>query len=208
MTELDAELAAELEALPSAPRVGWRAVGVGLVLLAGLGFLAAFTLAAEKVRMLQDPAFEPSCNFNPILSCGSVMVTDQAAVLGFPNPFLGIAGFAIVITLGVVLAAGTSLPRWIVVGLALGSLAGAAFVHWLAYQSLYEIGALCPWCLVVWTVTLPIALWTTLLALRSAEPGRVWTAVWSVRYLLLLGWYLVFVVAILVRFWDYWSTLV
>ena len=30
------------------------------------------------------------------------------------------------------------------------------FVHWLIFQSLYRIGALCPYCMVVWAVTISL----------------------------------------------------
>ncbi len=37
----------------------------------------------------------------PDMSCGSVMTTPQASLLGFPNPLLGIAGFTVVVVTGV-----------------------------------------------------------------------------------------------------------
>lgn len=184
-----------------------RPLGVGLAVLGALGLLAAFTLTVDKIRLLEDPSYTPSCNFNPVLSCGSVMVTDQASVLGFPNPLIGVVAFAVVITVGVLLAGGARVPSWVLVGLAGGSVAGFAFVHWLAFQSLYRINALCPWCLVVWTVTAPITVLAVLTALRVTRGGRLVERIWEVRYLLVVGWYLLVLVLVLERFWDYWSTL-
>lgn len=204
LDDLDA-LELEAEVLEGQP----RSYGVMLVLLGACGLAAAFTLAVDKYRILADPEFVPSCNLNPVLSCGSVMKTDQAEAFGFPNPLIGLVAFGVVITLGVLLAARVTLPRWVLVGLAGGGLLGAAFVHWLAFQSMYRIGALCPWCLVVWTVTLPIALWSVLIAARQVAPlRRLATALWPARFVLLTAWYVVFVVAALVQFWDYWRTLV
>ena len=77
-----------------------RGFGVGLVVLGVIGLLAAFTLTVDKFRLLEDPSFVPSCNLNPVLSCGSVMVTDQASAFGFPNPLLGLIGVRIVIIAG------------------------------------------------------------------------------------------------------------
>jgi len=186
-----------------------RPFGVGLTLGGALGLLAAFTLAVDKYRILEDPSYQPGCNLNPVLSCGSVMTTDQASVLGFPNPLLGVVAFTVVLTLGVLVTARVPLPHWVLGGLALGAVAGAAFVHWLAFQSLYRIGALCPWCLVVWAVTIPIAVWTVLAFARSGdrEESRLVEALWGWRYLIVLSWYLVIVVAALERFWSYWQTL-
>ncbi len=190
------------------PIVG-RAFGGSLMVWGLLGLAASFTLAVDKYKILEDPSFQPSCNFNPVLSCGSVMVKEQASAFGFPNPLLGLIAFSVVIALGVLIATRVHLPRWIFGGLALGSVPGAVFVHWLAFESLYRIGALCPWCMVVWAVTLPIALWSALLFARQVPAlRRPAEMLWSVRFLVLLFWYLAFAVAILVEFWDYWSTLI
>ena len=127
------------------------------ILLAGIiGEVAAFVLTVEKVRQLQNPSYVPSCSINPVLSCGSVMLTKQASLFGFPNPLLGIAAFSVVIVTGVLAVAGVRLPRWYWAGLAGGTVLGAVFVHWLIYQSLYEIGALCPYCMIVWVVTMAL----------------------------------------------------
>ncbi|MBV9353006.1 MAG: hypothetical protein JOZ23_15960, partial [Mycobacterium sp.] len=68
------------------------------VLIAGvIGLIASVTLTAEKIRLLTDSSYVPSCNLNPVLSCGSVMVTPQASLLGVPNPLIGIAAFTVVV---------------------------------------------------------------------------------------------------------------
>ena len=88
------------------------------VLIAGVvGFVASATLTIEKIEMLKNPAYVPTCSINPVLSCGSVMVTHQASVFGFPNPLMGIAGFAVVIVTGVLAVSKVRLPHWYWVGL-------------------------------------------------------------------------------------------
>lgn len=201
--------AGRVASVEDAPLLG-RASGAALTLGSALALLAAWTLSVDKVKLLQDPSFQPSCNFNPVLSCGSVMKTHQAGVFGFPNPFIGLVGFAIMLFLGILIAARVVLPRWIIAGGALGALLGAVFVHWLAFQSLYRIGALCPWCMVVWAVTIPTALCLVLATLDEyvGESGRaVVRAVWHWRFTLVALWYLGVVVLILIRFWSYWRTL-
>ena len=49
-----------------------------------IGLLAAAVLLIEKVALLKDPTYVPSCSINPILSCGSIMQTSQAEAFGFP----------------------------------------------------------------------------------------------------------------------------
>lgn len=38
----------------------------------------SITLTVEKIALLKDAAYVPSCSINPVLSCGSVMTTPQA----------------------------------------------------------------------------------------------------------------------------------
>jgi uncharacterized membrane protein len=188
-----------------------RGLAMLLAVAGAVGLLAAFVLAVERIAVLQDPDYVPTCSFNPILSCGSVMQTWQAEAFGFPNPLIGVAAFAVVTTVGIVLLAGATLPRWFWLGLEAGTLFGAGFVHWLIFQSLYSIGALCPYCMVVWVVTIPIFWYVTVHNLQAGHlpaPAGVCRFAVRNRGLVLAAWYLVVTGMVLVRFWDYWSSLV
>lgn len=81
-------------------------------------------------------------------------------------------------------------------------------MHWLIFQSLYRIGALCPYCMVVWSVTIPLLVVTTSIALRPLAGNPVARIVYEWRWSLVALWFTTLVLLILVRFWDYWSTLV
>ena len=178
-----------------------------MIIGGAVGLLAAFELTLEKVRVLADPNYVPGCDLNPVLSCGSVIITPQAEVFGFPNPVMGLIGFSVVVTIGVLLVAGVTLPRWVWVGLNIGALAGFAFVQWLVWQSLYSIGALCPWCMVVWTVTAPIFVWVTASNLAAGRLGvrGAWVdAIVSLRGIILAAWYLAVLGLIFVRWQDFW----
>jgi uncharacterized membrane protein len=181
------------------------------VLVAGaIGLTASVTLIAEKVRLLTDSSYVPSCNLNPVLSCGSVMATPQASLLGFPNPLIGIAAFTVVVVTGVLAVTKVALPQWYWVGLAAGTLIGAAFVHWLIFQSLYRIGALCPYCMVVWVVTLSLLVVVASIAFRPVIESRDSTlaqGLYHWRWSLAALWFTAVFLLILTRFWDYWSTL-
>ena len=188
-----------------------RTTAIIMIIGGALGLLAAVELTIEKIRVLSDSMYVPTCDINPVLSCGSVIITPQAAAFGFPNPILGIIGFSVVITVAVTLITGAILPRWIWLGLNTGALLGFAFVQWLVWQSLYSIGALCPWCMVVWTVTAPIAIWVTAANLAS---GRIpspesWQAnleaIAGLRVFVLAAWYIAVLGLIFVRWQDFWT---
>jgi uncharacterized membrane protein len=181
------------------------------VLIAGvIGLAASMTLTVEKIDLLRNPSYVPSCNINPIVSCGSVMVTPQASVLGFPNSLLGLVGFTVVIVTGVLAVAKVSLPQWYWIGLTVGILIGAAFVHWLIFQSLYRIGALCPYCMVVWVVTVSLLVAVASIAFRPALHRRQTGAAWALyqwRWSIAALWFTAVFLLIMVRFWNYWSTI-
>ncbi|HNC15899.1 MAG TPA: vitamin K epoxide reductase family protein, partial [Solirubrobacterales bacterium] len=63
-----------------------------------VAFAAAAVLMVEKIILLGDPTYVPTCSINPVLSCGSIMKSDQAEAFGFPNPLLGLAGFGLMTT--------------------------------------------------------------------------------------------------------------
>jgi uncharacterized membrane protein len=179
------------------------------VLIAGvIGEIASFVLSVEKIRQLENPAYVPSCSINPVLSCGSVMLTKQASLFGFPNPLLGIAAFSVVIVTGVLAVVGIRLPRWYWAGFAVGAVLGAAFVHWLIFQSLYRIGALCPYCMVVWVTTMALLVVVVSIALRPLAGNAVLRVLYQWRWPLYALWVTAIALLILDRFWNYWSTLI
>ena len=154
-----AALQREPDAVPRMARA--RPFGLFLVLTGAVAWIASGILVLERIALYQDPDYVTSCDFNPWVSCGTVMKSTQAALLGFPNPFLGIVGFGIVITIGMALLAGARFARWYWVGVQVGVTLAMVFIVWLWSQALYEINALCPYCMVVWAMMIPMFLYTT-----------------------------------------------
>jgi uncharacterized membrane protein len=162
-------------------------------------------LTIDRFTLLVDPSAHLACNVSPFIACGPVMQSRAGALFGFPNPLLGIIGFSVLLTTGVVGLAAARLPRWYHQGLQVGVLAAAVFITWLQTQSLYVIGALCLWCMLVWAVTIPVVVTVTLhnaaaghLGRRLVSPGRrLRPYVVTVTAI----WYLVLVTAIGLRFY-------
>lgn len=178
------------------------------VLIAGVvGLSSALALTIEKVELLKNPAYVPTCSLNPVLSCGSVMVTPQAAVFGFPNSLIGIVSFTVVLVTGVLAVARVQLPRWYWAGLAVGTLLGTVFVHWLIYQSVFTIGALCLYCMVVWSMTIPLLVVVTTIAVQPQRGNAVLRRLHTWRWSIVALWFTAVILLCLVRFWSYWSTL-
>ena len=172
-----------------------------------IGIAASIELIIQKIAVLNNPDFVPNCDINPVLSCGSVINTEQASLFGFPNPVLGVIGFTIVIMFGALLFAGVELPRTMWLGLNLGALLGMVFVIWLVSQSLYVIGALCPWCMVVWAITIPI-FWqvtTDNLASKRLSLGKSFSEIiLTLKWILVGASYLIIAGLIFIRWSDFW----
>ena len=191
------------DSVPVRPASAWS------ILIAGvIGLLSSITLLIEKIALLKDPTYVPSCSINPVVSCGPVINTPQASVFGPPNPMFGVIGFTVVVVTGVLAIAKVPLPRWFWVGLTVGVGVAVGFVHWLKYQTLYQIGALCPFCMVVWAVTIPLFVVVAPLALQPLAGNRVARLLYNWRWPLVVLWFTWVALEILVRFWDYWSTLI
>lgn len=122
----------------------------GTMLTFGIvGLIAAFVLAVEEFHLLKNPDAILSCSFNLVLNCATVMKTWQASVFGFPNMFIGLMGYPVVITVAVLGLNGAKMPRWFWNVANVCYLLGALFAYWLFFNSVYVIEVLCPWCLVV-----------------------------------------------------------
>lgn len=189
-----------------------RALPWILVVCGAIALACALIIMYDKVELLKDPSFRPSCDLNPVVSCGSVMQSQQANVFGFPNPFVGIVGFSIVITTGIAILAGAAkLKRWYWLGLQAGTIFGVGFVHWLFYQSVYNINALCPYCMAVWAMTITIFWYVTLYNIHAGHirlKGLLQQAAsFARRYHLdiLLFWFLLIAFFILKHFWYYYG---
>lgn len=184
---------------------GSRGWGLLLVIGSTIGFLAAMILTIDRIRLLSNPEVALVCDISPFVTCGPVMSSKAGALFGFPNPLLGIAGFAIAGTTGMVLIAGARLARWYLVCFEVGCLLAGVFITWLQTQSLYVIGALCIWCMCVWAVTIPIVVVTTAVTLAAGAFGdgarRLGRVIGSWQVVIIAIWYLVVVTAIALRFY-------
>jgi uncharacterized membrane protein len=192
----------------------WQSLLPYILLGAGLiGGIASFALTYDKVRVLQNPHYQPGCNLNPVLSCGSVMKTAQASLFGVPNTVFGLIAFSMLGMFALALLAGASFKRWLWQCAQVAATVGVVCMHYLFFQAVFRIHAICPWCFVVWMITIPVFLAITIHNSRAGNvhlPAIGDAAAFISKYSLdvLLFWYLVIFVTLLVKFWYYWSTLI
>ncbi|BDZ40992.1 membrane protein [Paraoerskovia sediminicola] len=118
-----------------------------------ISLVASFVLSIDAVELAANPDAVLSCDINAVVSCGTVGLAWQAELFGFPNAFLGLISESVVITVAVLGLAGMRFPRWFMITAQSVYLLGLIFAYWLLYQSMFNIGALCPWCLSITAAT-------------------------------------------------------
>ena len=186
----------------------WMSIIYGLI-----GWAAAFALTLERIHVSANPNATLSCDLNVFISCKSVMLTKQAALLGFPNPLIGLAAFVAPIFVGFAVLAGARLKQWFwriyMVGISMGFI----FVLFLFSQSTYVIHVLCPYCMLAWIAMIPL-FWKTLLW-AGAEgvidvPVRLLpTFIKGQDYVWLytIGTEFLAALAIVISFWSSWPSM-
>jgi uncharacterized membrane protein len=191
----------------------YQKFALALIGLSTVGLAAAFILMLEKIELLKNPAAQLSCNINPVVSCGSVILSKQAEAFGFANPIIGLVSFAVIITIGMGMLAGAKYKRWFWLGLQSGTIFGALFITWLFYEAVYQIKALCPYCIVVWAMVIPLFVYVTRYNIlegniKVSKPLQG-VSRWFCEnaWFIVALWYLAIFTAILMQFWYYWKTL-
>lgn len=152
----------------------------GALVVAGIaGLTAAFNLSVDKVTVILSPSNGISCNLSILVNCGKNLGSWEGALFGFPNPLIGLGGFAVVLMIGIAVLAGVSYRRWWWIAFNAGVLLAFAFITFLIISSVYVIGTLCLWCALVWVVTIP-TFW--LVTIRNLKEGNVRVGVRATRF--------------------------
>ena len=185
-------------------------VWVTMLIASVASLVASFVLAVDALKLAEDPNADLGCNINAVISCGTVGSSWQASVLGFPNAFLGLMTEPVVITLAVASLGGVKFPRWLMVSAQVVYTVGLVFAYWLFHQAMFDIGALCPWCLTITVATTLVFFEMTYVNIRDDNlflPRRVQAALTgfirsSLDLILVVVWLLVLVLAVVLKYGE------
>jgi len=185
-----------------------QALPIILIICGVIGLWASFTLVVDHISLIKNPNQSFICDLNPVLSCGSVMQSKTATVLGFPNPLMGLASFTAMIFLGVVMLAGAKMKKWFWQLYLLQMVGSLLFMLFLMEQSLFVIKAICIYCLTVWIVLI-LSSWYTVLFLIENKTIKIKKkyAKW-LRFNhgeVLVTIYVILLVLILREFWYFYG---
>lgn len=181
------------------------------MLVASLASLyASFVLAIDALRIAEDPTIDLACNINAVISCGTVANSWQASLLGFPNAFIGLVTEPVVITIAVAGLSGVRFPRWMMVAAQAIYTVGLGFAYWLFHQAMFDIGAICPWCMLVTVATTLVFFEMTRINISDRNlhlPVRLQSSLESalrlrIDVLVLVVWLLVLVLVVVLRYGE------
>jgi uncharacterized membrane protein len=181
-----------------------------MLVSACLSLTASFVLAVDALRLAENPDVDLSCNINAVISCATVGSSWQAQLFGFPNAFLGLVAEPVVITVAVASLGGVRFPRWFMFTAQVVYTVGVAFAYWLFYQAMFNIGALCPWCMLVTVSTTLVFSTLTHVNIRDGNlflPKRTGAALRSaievdLDAIAVAIWLLVLALAIVLKYGD------
>lgn len=188
---------------PPIPNPG-RGLAIFWIVAGVLGWIVSFLLYHEYIGQLTGGDALISCDISPIVTCGPNLLSPGGNLLGFSNSIIGIVLFVGPVYAGVsALASGAGMRPWYWRVYAAFVAAAFVFVHVLAYRSVFEYGSLCPWCMVVWVVTIPLFWsvlgWTLRAGVWGSAPTRLGAGILSWMPLIVIANYLVIAVAAQLR---------
>lgn len=131
-----------------------RWIFVSMLVGSVLSLLASFVLSVEAIELAKNPNANVSCSINVVLNCATVNNHPTGTLFGFPNSFIGMMAEPIVITVAIAGLAGVRFPRLFMFVAQIFYTLGLVFALYLLYASMFIIGALCPWCLLVTLTTI------------------------------------------------------
>jgi uncharacterized membrane protein len=151
-----------LERLRSYRKTYWA-----MLVSSTLSLIASLVLSYDAIKLAETPGGKLACDINAVVSCGKVAKSWQSSLLGFPNSFLGLMLEPVIMTVAIAGLALVAFPRLFMRVAHIGYGLGLIFALWLLSQSLFEINALCPWCLLVTISTVTVFSTITRIALME-----------------------------------------
>lgn len=120
---------------------GWMTFG------AIVGLVASFWQLLEKLTLLKNSQAVLSCNLNSVFNCSNVLNAHQSSVFGFPNSLMCVIFFVMMLTAGLIGWGGAAIHKYLRFFFQAFALFFIGFGFWYLWQSIYNLAALCIFCL-------------------------------------------------------------
>jgi uncharacterized membrane protein len=183
-----------------------------LVICGTIGLVASLVLSHDTLAVAQNSHYVPSCNLNPIISCGNVINAPGDKILGLPYPYYGIGVFAVLIGSGAGILAGAKYKKWYWLTFQTMMTLGTIGAYFLLLKSIFKIHSLCPFCLSV-DVATNILFWYTslyvidtgIIVIKNKKFKNIYNWARKHHLDLLILWFVIVIAFILNHFWYYYG---
>ena len=210
-SELDARLA-RFDAFPTKEQRAGGLLGASaawMLALSLVGMFASLELIMAEKSKLTAPDTDLACDLNSLIGCGKWIGSWQNALFfGISNSVLGLAFFAGVAALALVLLTGGRFGKLLWQALCVAMMLAIVWVLWFQYQSFIVARSICPYCFVTWIATIPLAVLVWARALQAGHWGKRVEPFGRVlvrnRFIVIAAWYAALAIFTLVWFWDTW----
>lgn len=135
-----------------------------------IGMGASIGLLLSERSLLSNPDKTLSCDINPLVGCSDFLTSQyNTAFFSVPNAVWGLAFFSAMAALSVAWLAGAHFSTWLWRLICVGMVGASAWLVWFWYVSFFVKGSMCPFCLVIWCVTIPLVIHTWIRAVQGGH---------------------------------------
>lgn len=120
---------------------------LGLLFVSISGFYSAFIISWERLQLLLNPLYTPGCSINIWIDCGKVMQSTYATMFGFPNSWLGLIGWPMAWLTVIYLLMHKEINQAFIRLCMFITIPAVIISYIWTYLAFFEIGAVCPWCI-------------------------------------------------------------
>lgn len=177
----------------------WVLVGASIV-----GLLASFIQTIERIDYAKNPKVPLSCDVNAIFSCSNVFDAWQSSVFGFSNSLMCIVFFTLALGVALAGATGSTINRKLRYLLHFLAVFFLGFGAWYLWQSTFEIGYICIFCIFCYGAVIVMnAAWLRLNAPDLFKGSTRWQAIHQKGADLFLWslWAIAIAAMIILHFW-------
>jgi uncharacterized membrane protein len=127
-----------------------------ITIAAAVGFLASFLQMLEKLTLLKNSHAALTCNLNSVFNCSNILNAHQSSVFGFPNSLLCMSFFMFTFSAGLIGWTSTRLNIKLRLVYEFFALFFVCFGFWYFWQSIFNVGSVCIYCLFCYGAVLTI----------------------------------------------------
>jgi uncharacterized membrane protein len=138
------------------PKINQKLLYGIISIAAAIGFTASFLQMLEKLTLLKNTHAVLACNLSSTFNCTNILNSHQSSVFGFPNSLLCMSFFMFTFSAGLIGWTGAQLNAKLRLIYEFFAVFFVCFGFWYFWQSIFNIGSLCIYCLFCYAGVLAI----------------------------------------------------